>query len=128
MQTPIISDAEFAEYAQLDEILYPVITFLKKDPYFKSSNVQPVELTMELIRYLNKPDIRDCISLIVRELNYSKIPDSVYNIFTNILNALALTATFIMMEKFKLKNTTLEDKECLKELKEKVIDSWKLVE
>lgn len=90
--------------------------------------MQPVELTMKLIRYLNKPDIRYCISLIVRELNYSKIPNSVYNIFTNILNALALTATFIMMKKFKLKNTTLEDKECLKELKEKVIDSWKLVE
>lgn len=102
-----------------------VIHFLRTDPYLKSSNaVEPVVLTRNLLLHLNKNDIRDSISLIVKELNYSKIPGSEYHIFTNILNALALTATLIML---KL-NKTIMDDETLNVLKQQARDSWKLVE
>ena len=119
MQTQIPTDTE------LDIILHPVIHFLRTDPYFKSSDaVKPVVLTRNLLLHLNKNDIGESISLIVKELNYSKIPGSEYNIFTNILNALALTATLIML---KL-NKKCQDDETINVLKQRVRDSWKLVE
>ena len=98
---------------------------MRTDQYIQSSTVDPIILTRKIILNLNIPDIKGCISQIVKELNYSKIPGSEYHIFTNILNALALTATFIMM---KLKKTTSDDKSVLNNLKERVIESWKLVE
>jgi len=112
-------------FTKLDIMLHPVIHFLRTDPYFKSSNaVEPVVLTRNLLLHLNKNDIRESISLIVKELKYSKIPGLGYNIFTNILNALALTATLIML---KL-NKKCQDDETINVLKQRVRDSWKLVE
>tara|TARA_B110000046_G_scaffold184215_1_gene222164 strand:+ start:1073 stop:1468 length:396 start_codon:yes stop_codon:yes gene_type:complete len=118
-------DLEICGLSELDIILHPVINLLRTDQYIQSSTVDPMILTRKIILNLNIPDIKGCISQIVKELNYSKIPGSEYHIFTNILNALALTATFIMM---KLKKTTSDDKSVLNNLKERVIESWKLVE
>tara|TARA_B110000046_G_scaffold185854_2_gene229881 strand:+ start:13822 stop:14208 length:387 start_codon:yes stop_codon:yes gene_type:complete len=112
-------------FTELDIISHPVIYFLRTDPYLKSSDaVEPVVLTRKLLLHLNKNDIRDSISLIVKELKYSKILGLGYNIFTNILNALALTATLIML---KL-NKKCQDDETINVLKQRVRDSWKLVE